>query len=202
MKTCVSIAILFFSTTLIMAQDRYFYLTLDVSKPLTNTSWVNDGSARGLRVGFRSFINDKISAGLDLGMNSYDEYFPRQTVETSTGAITTDYFHYIYSFSAAISGQYNFTVGDGEKFVPYAGIGLGASNQEYVKYYNFYSENDKSWGFLARPEAGIRVRLSERRGLGVMAAIHYDYATNRMKNLDYKGFSALGFQVGLVFMDR
>jgi outer membrane protein W len=201
MKTVVSIA-LFFSTTLLVAQDRYFYLTLDVSKPLANTSWVNDASARGVRLGFRSFITDKISAGLDLGMNSFDEYFPRQTVETSTGAITTDYFHYIYSFSAAISGQYNFTVGDGEKFIPYAGIGLGATNQEYVKYYNFYSENDKSWGFLVRPEAGIHVRLSERRGLGVMAAIHYDYATNRMKNLDYKGFSALGFQVGLVFMDR
>jgi hypothetical protein len=185
-----------------MAQDRYFYLTLDVSKPLTNTTWVSDISARGARIGYRTFITDEISAGVDFGWNSFDQYYPRTTVETASGAITTDYFNYIYTYSIALSGQYNFRVGESEKIVPYAGLGLGASNQEYVKYYNFYSENDKSWGFLARPEAGIRVRLSERKAIGLIAAVHYDYTTNRMTNVGYKGFSALGFQAGLTFMDQ
>jgi hypothetical protein len=184
-----------------MAQDKYFYVTLDVSKPLSNTSWTDDVSARGARVGYRSFITEKISAGIDLGWNVFDEYKPRQTFETGSGAVTTDYFNYIYSYSVALSGQYNFTVGNDEKIFPYVGLGLGAAHQEYTKYYNFYSENETAWGFLARPEAGIMITLNERRSIGALAAIHYDYSTNRIKNYDYKGFSALGFQIGLAFMD-
>jgi hypothetical protein len=201
MKTGFIIAMIMIATVC-QAQDKYFYLTLDVSKPLMNTSWVSDASARGARIGYRSFITEKISAGLDLGWNSFDEYKPRETFQTESGAFTTDYFNYIYSYSAAISGQYNFTVGDGETFFPYAGIGLGASSQEYVKYYNFYSEKDASWGFLARPEAGIMVKFGQRRSIGAMAAIHFDYSTNKSDYFNYNGFSALGFQIGLVFMDR
>jgi hypothetical protein len=203
MKKIIFIVAIILATSFAKAQEgKYFYVTLDVSKPMSNTGWVDDVSARGARLGYRTFITERISAGLDFGWNSFDEYKPKETFETESGAVTTDYFNYIYSYSLALSGQYNFTIGDGEKFFPYAGIGLGASNQEYVKYYNFYSEVDKSWGFLARPEAGIMVKLGQRRSIGALAAIHYDYSTNRMKNFDYKGFSALGFQIGIVFTDR
>lgn len=184
-----------------IAQDKYFYVTLDVSKPMSNTSWTDDVSAQGARIGYRSFITEKFSAGIDLGWNVFDEYKPRQTFETGSGAITTDYFNYIYSYSLALSGQYNFTVGNTEKIFPYVGIGVGAAHQEYTKYYNFYSENDRAWGFLARPEVGIMAILNERRSIGALAAIHYDYSTNRIQSFDYKGFSALGFQIGLVFVD-
>ena len=191
----------FFLCRLADAQENYFYAALDLSKPIANTSWVNDISTRGARIGYRAFLTEKVSAGVDIGWNLLDEYKPRETFQTGSGAITTDYFNYIYSYSFAVSGQYNFKMGDREKIRPYTGLGLGVSNQEYVKYYNFYSEADKSWGFLMRPEAGIMVKLSERRSVGAIAAIHYDYSTNRMKNFDYKGFSALGFQIGLVIIN-
>jgi hypothetical protein len=107
----------------------------------------------------------------------------------------------VYSYSAALSGQYNLSVGDGETFFPYAGLGLGAVNNEYVLYYNVYKDAERSWGFLARPEAGILVKFSKRRSFGAMAAIHYDYATNKSEKFDYGNFSALGFQIGLMFME-
>src|SRR5687767_11979566 len=120
----------FFLCRLASAQENYFYVTLDISKPLTNTSWVDDFSARGARIGYRAFITEKISAGVDIGWNSFDEYKPRETFETGSGAVTTDYFNYVYSYSFALSGQYNFKVGNGEKVYPYTGLGLGVSNQE------------------------------------------------------------------------
>lgn len=183
------------------AQQKYFYAALDITKPISNTSWTDAVSARGMRLGYRRFITDKISAGVDAGGNVYSEYKPRQTFQTETGAITTDYFNYIYSYSLAVSGQYNFLKDVSERFIPYAGLGLGASNQEYVKYYNFYQEADKAWGFLARPEIGALIKFGERRAVALMAAIHYNYSTNRIKNFNYTGFSALGFQIGLALIN-
>lgn len=112
-------------TRLAMSQDRYFFLALDAHKPLSNTSWINDLSTRGVKIGYRVFINDRFSAGLEISSNAFDQYHPTETVQNATGALTTDYFKYLYSYSATVSGQYYFMADDEERFFPYAGLGLG-----------------------------------------------------------------------------
>jgi hypothetical protein len=183
-----------------LAQEKYFYVALDVNKPLSNTSWINDGTARGVRVGYRAFINNKFSAGLDLSSSAYDQYKPTETMQNGSGAVTTDYFNYIYSYTAVVSGQYYFGNDEKERFFPYAGLGLGANNNRYVMYYNIYEDSESGWGFLARPEAGILYKFG-RRSLGVMASVHYDYSTNQSEKFGYEGFSAMGFNIGLIFLE-
>jgi hypothetical protein len=182
-------------------QEKYFYVNLDVNKPLSNTSWVSNTSARGIRAGYRVFINRQFSAGIDISWTAFDQYIPTETYVNGPTSITTDYFRYIYSYSAALSGQYNFDVGSGDKFFPYAGLGLGAMNNDFVLYYNAYQDAERSWGFLARPEAGVLVKFGSRRSIGAMAAIHYDYSTSKSKRFDYSNFSAVGFQIGLMFLE-
>jgi hypothetical protein len=184
-----------------LAQPKYIYIALDYNLPMSNKAWVSKGSAQGIKIGYRSFITDRFSAGLDLGSFSVNEYKPTRTIETESGAITSDYFNYVYGYSAVVSGQYNFPVGDGDMIFPYAGLGLGANYNEYTQYYNIYTDGDNAFGFLARPEAGILVRFGTRRSLGAMAAVHYDYSTNKNTQFGYKNFSTVGFQVGLMFMD-
>jgi hypothetical protein len=200
MKALLSGLFLMFCVTS-FAQPKYFYVSLDYNVPMSNKDWISKGSAQGLRLGYRTFITDRISAGLDLGSASVNEYKPTRTIETESGAITTDYFNYIYSYSAVISGQYNFLVGDGDLVFPYAGVGLGANYNEYMQYYNIYNDSEKAFGFLVRPEAGILVRFGTRRSMGAMAAVHYDFSTNKSPEFGYKNFSTVGFQVGLMFMD-
>jgi outer membrane protein W len=183
------------------AQEKYFYVNWDVNKPLTNTNWVSDVSTRGIKAGYRVFINERFSAGLDIGATTFDQYQPKTTIESPGGAITTDYFKYIYSYSAVASGQYYFKAKDETRLLPYAGLGLGANYNEYTLYYNIYTDKNSGWGFLARPEAGLLFRISERRSLGLMAAIHYDYSTNKAPMFNYSGFSAIGFQIGIISMD-
>lgn len=200
MKKIILSILLMASVIAANAQRKYFYITLDMQKPLANTSWIDDFSGHGGRLGYRVFINDKISAGVDVGWMSFDEYKPTETKEITNGHITTDYFNYIYSYSAAASAQYNFKVGEKEKLFPYVGLGLGVNHQEYVQYYNIYTDADKSWGFLARPEAGILVRIGTRRAVGLMAAVHYDFSTNKTELYNYDNFSSTGFQVGIMLM--
>ena len=57
-------------------------------------------------------------------------------------------------------------------------------------------------GFLARPEAGILARFGKRRSLGAMAAVHFDYATNKSDDYNYSSYSAVGFQIGIFLMNR
>ena len=184
------------------AQDNYFYLNLDVNTPLSSKEYINTTSARGARIGYRVFFGRgrRVSAGVDLNWAQYDEYKPKETFETENGAITTDYFNYIYQYGLTASGQYYFPLGEKDRFFPYVGLGLGANHNEYRVYYNIYADTDKAFGFLARPEAGILVRIGDRRKLGAMAAIHYDYSTNSSDDLNYSNFSAIGFQLGIMIL--
>ena len=180
------------------AQKSYLYVGLDISKPNT-PDFVNETSACGIKIVYRFSINEKFFVGIDFNRNTYDHYEPTETYSTGSGHLTTDYFSYIYSFGVAVSGQYHFKL-NSDKFFPYAGLGLGALNNEYALYYNIYKEGDQQWGFLARPDAGIVAKLG--RSLGVFAAVTYDYTTNKSEYFELDKFSTVGFQLGLVLMNR
>jgi hypothetical protein len=192
----------FFSVAAICAtaQEKYFYANFDINTPKSNTSWLRETTANGIKVGYRHFINRKFSAGVDLGYASYDEYFPERTFYRAGGATTTDNFNYITSYNVAVSGQYNLPL-KSELVYPYVGVGIGASSLEYSQYYNVFSNTERSWGFLARPEAGVLLRVFKRRSFGLMAAVHYDYSTNKSESNGYSNFTNLGVQFGVMFMD-
>lgn len=183
------------------AQEKYFYVAWDMNVPLSSRSWVGNASTSGVKAGYRVFVTPVISVGLDISSVAFDEYFPTETMEYPGGAITTDYFNYIYSNTAVLSGQYNRFLNESETIIAYGGLGLGANVNEYVMYYNIYDDRDRAWGFVARPEAGISFRFGRRRNMAVMAAVHYDFSTNRSDSFDYKNFSKAGFQLGLMFWD-
>ena len=201
MKHCL---IIFFLgvTGVATAQDNFFYFNWDVNFPLSNKTWIGTSSTRGAKLGFRKFIGSesRFSAGIDVNWAYYQEYKPTETFQQSGGgAITTDYFNDIFQAGATASGQYYFPVGNG-RFFPYAGIGLGAGRNSYKVSYNIYSEEESSWGFLARPEAGILVRIGERRKLGLMASAHYDFSTSKSASYGYDNFMNAGFQLGVMIM--
>lgn len=183
------------------AQEKYFYLAWDSNIPLSSRDWIGGTSTRGIKAGYRVFVSPMVSVGLDLASSAYDEYFPTTTFENPTGAITTDYFNYLYSNSAVISGQYNRIINKAETLYAYGGLGLGANLNEYVMYYNIYEDRERKWGFLMRHEVGLFLRFGGRRSMAVMASIHYDFSTNDSERFDYSNFSAVGFQLGIIFLD-
>jgi hypothetical protein len=184
------------------AQENYFYINWNANIPLSSKEYIDNTSGRGAKIGYRVFFgrNRRLSAGLDFNWAQYDEYKPRETFENENGAITTDYFNYIYQYGLTASSQYYFPLGEKDMFFPYVGLGLGANHNEYTVYYNIYTDTDRAFGFLARPEAGILVRLGTRRKLGLMGAVHYDFSTNKSDAFDYSNFSSVGFQLGIMVL--
>jgi hypothetical protein len=203
MKRILFLGLLMCSAWLASAQENYFYASWAYNVPLSNKEWLDSPTGYGGMAGYRFFIREsELSLGLDLGWTTFKQYEPLQTFESPGSAITTDYFKYIYNYSAVVSAQYHLGAGKSEVFFPYVGLGLGANYNDYTLYYNIYTEDYRGFGFLARPEAGFLVRFGERRSVGAIAAVHYDYSTNRRKEFNYDNFSAVGFKIGIVLMNR
>ena len=200
--TAILILVFLCASGIAEAQENYFYINWNGNIPLSSTDFIDNTSARGAKIGYRMFFgrDRRFSAGVDFNWAQYDQYKPRETFVNESGAITTDYFNYIYQYGLTASSQYYFPLGENDRFFPYVGLGLGANRNEYTVYYNIYTDVDKAFGFLARPEAGILVRVGSRRKMGVMAAVHYDFSTNKSDAVDYSNFSTVGFQLGIMML--
>ena len=203
LKKYLLFALFCFSAVAVTAQENFFYLSWNAQTPLSNTDWLDASSARGGKVGYRFFVvEDRLTMGVDVNWITYDQYEPTQTFQQENGAITTDYFKFIYNYGAVVSAQYYIPVGESKIFFPYAGLGLGANYNDFTLYYNIYNDSYTSWGFLARPEAGVVVRFGPYRSLGAIAGVHFDYSTNRNENFNYSDFNTVGFKLGIVVMNR
>jgi hypothetical protein len=64
-----------------------------------------------------------------------------------------------------------------------------------------YGDQQKAYGFLARPEAGMIIRFSQRRAVSGLVGVHYDYSTAQDKTDGYNSFSNIGFNVGVVILN-
>lgn len=185
------------------AQENYAYLAWDYNIPLANKEWLDSSSPHGGVLGLRYFVKDrKIAVGLDVAWTTYDQYEPTQTFWQDNGAVTTDYYKYIYQYAALATGQYFFGSGESEIFFPYVSLGLGASHNRFTLYYNIYEEQEKKWAFAARSEVGAIVKFGKYRSAGAIAAAHMDYSTAKSDNYNYSSFSAVGFKLGIVLMSR
>ena len=177
--------------------DRYFTFSWDVNKPLTNTRWIDETSSFGFKVGYHKLLSDKFSVGVDVTDYVYHHYEPKATFVTEGGAITTDFFNYVYSYGLVVNGKY-FIPTQNSKIMPFLGFGAGVSANRFVQSYNIYTDRDDSFGFLARPEAGVLLSFGGK--VGIIASAHYDYSTAGSDYFEYSGFSNYGVNLGLVFM--
>lgn len=177
--------------------DRYFYLSWMGSKPLSNTSWIDEDTGKGLRFGYRKLINDKFAVGFDYTWATFDKYYPTATFLDDTRTITTDYFNYVYSYGLTLSGQY-FLPFSTARVMPFVGLGVGASLNRYFQYYNIYTEDDQSWGFLGRPEVGVLFPFGGKWGATIAA--QYNFSTANSDFFGYDDFNSLSFNVGVVMM--
>jgi hypothetical protein len=205
MRKLIGIFVLCLISSLASAQDfdGYFALGIDVTKPVSNTKWINAPGV-GVKAGLQRFVNERWSLGGDFNWGTYSKYFPTETFYQSNGAFTsaftTDYFKYIYSYNLVLSARHYYPTTN-KHFLPFLGLGLGGSENKYTIYYNRYSDQTKVFGFLARPEAGVLIRFSERRSIGALATIHYDYSTAASSKQGYSNFSGVGISLSVMAID-
>ncbi len=188
--------------------SKFFFASWDGNMPMSNASFINQSSSMGFKLGFRKRINDedKLWVGGDLGEAVYKQYVPYQVYNFGTQSVATDLYHYAYNYSGTINMDY-FIFPMDKLFVPYAGLGIGASYIKFSEYYNINSSSASSWGLLVRPEVGFLVGFKQNSPWRLKAAFHFDYASNSynfynnssfLATSKYNNFINAGFQIGIM----
>ena len=177
--------------------SQMFAFAWDVNIPINN-NFTNKVSWDGFKLEYRKMVTHNLSVGTEINWAGYKEYYPTKTYQIPNGAITSDFYTYIYTLPLAVNVHHYFEAG--KMIKPYVGLALGAMYSEQRIYYNTYYSNDYNWGFLVRPELGAIFRFSENSNVGLLVGARYSYATNKQSTFKINGLQSVGFQLGIVFM--
>jgi|GEM_PF-1712698 len=191
---------------------KYFYVAWDYNQPMSNKRFINQPSAIGLKLGFRKSLNDedRLWWGFGFGWTTYKQHFPYQTYTYGSQAISTEVYNYSYNYSLTLNIEYYFL--PMEKMVtPFIGLGVGAAYDKFAQYYNIYANSTSAWGVLLNPQIGVLIGFKENSPWRIMAAAHFDYASNKANlnnnnflsqasDVNYYNFTNTGFQLGLLRM--
>ncbi|MFI5218222.1 MAG: hypothetical protein ACHQNT_01950 [Bacteroidia bacterium] len=179
--------------------DNFFTFAWDVNIPMGD-KYVDATSYAGGKLEYRKMINDNnLSVGFDVSWNSYYEYKSYQTYEyNSTTDVTTDLYKYNYTLPLALTLHKYFP--GNSAFLPYIGLGLGATYSRPSLFFNIYEIYEDNWGFLARPELGTIIKFDKGADVGVLLGVRYSYSTNKEEGFKIENLQALGFQLGVVWM--
>ncbi len=137
--------------------DELFGLSWDINIPVNN-NFTNKTSLDGFQMDYRKMIKPDLSVGLEINWASYEQYYPRKTYQIPNGAVTTDFYSYLYTFPLAVSIHHYFHVNSNIIF-PYAGIALGATYAEMKLFYNTYVIKRLQLGFPDQARTGCNHKI-------------------------------------------
>jgi hypothetical protein len=182
------------------AFSNLFTIGWDVNIP-TGNKYVSDISWAGGKLEYRKMLdNDKnISIGFDLSWNSFFEYKTYQTYHISDNTdITTDLYKYNYTLPMALT-VHKYFKGNGI-FIPYFGLGLGATYSRPSLIFNIYEIYDDNWGFLARPELGTIIKFDHNSDVGLLLGARYSFSTNQAEGFRIDNLESIGFNLGVCWL--
>jgi len=168
----------------------------DISKPLSpTTDFVNNTSTKGFNVDYRHCYQNNIIIGGRIGWNHFYENSVLVIKENDDNTISIDRIkHSFNAIPMLLVADYMIP---SNKFIPYAGIGIGAYQiGTVVTHNNITTESNNSFHFGVSPEIGITIP-SILSNFGFNMSTRYNYAFGTKKTSSYSWFN---FSIGFSFM--
>jgi hypothetical protein len=173
-------------------------LQWDAAIPLGNTSslcsQIEKNSYKGISLEYKKCIRENILAGARVGLNSFFEEKGLSSIVFEDDTIYGNFDSHLQTVPIMLTAGYLFK---SNKFVPYAGIGLGvyyirgksvSSSMEY--------ETENAWHFGFSPEVGITIPfIISNFGLNINTKYNMAVKTNNAPT-----HSWFSFGIGLSFM--
>lgn len=154
---------------------------------------VSETSPRGFRGALYFGINDNLALGAGTGFQDFYQKKDRDLYQLSDGSdISAVRSYSIQTIPILFESKWSFS--PGKPIQPYIGLGIGGNLINYDDYLGeFESENKTSFGFAARPHAGVYIPFRKHGESGLTISGSYSimpFDTNEITNLNHIGIHA------------
>jgi opacity protein-like surface antigen len=196
-----SISLIFYTTVLAQFGELLNYnsggmvnVNWDISKPVGKTNdFIGNTSTSGISIDYRHCYKYNLIIGARTGWNRFYENKGLTNIENGLTSTYSRLEHKINAFPMLLVVDY---MVDSDKFIPYAGIGIGGyfinSSVSSVS----GTQNTNTFHFGISPELGITIPFIISN-FGLNLSTRYNFALKTSKTDNFTWFD---FNIGLSFM--
>lgn len=162
--------------------------------------FIGKASPRGFSADLQYFINDKVSAGLNIGYADFYEKFGRQLYNFGGEDVSAVKTHSVQTIPILAKVGYNKLRGDNSIFQPYAALGIGMNVIMYEEWWGSLVDQQNKWAFVAAPEIGTRIAFNKYSAKGIDIALRYHYSPVKIN--DVRNVQTISLNVGFFWFGR
>ncbi|MDR2801602.1 MAG: hypothetical protein LBB31_00100 [Prevotellaceae bacterium] len=179
---------------------QYYTAAWSVALPVFDYSeFIPSVSVNGAAFQVQFFLQEKITAGVSFGWNTYYAEVP-QALHYSSPEVVVSGTGYHYLNVMPLKASVNYFFGTNPKYQPYVGLGLGAAymtEHAAVQQVNFW---DAQWGVLAAPEIGIFIPLPYHLGIHFSATYTINIHLSDFGQTQLKSIHTIGVAAGISYL--
>ena len=183
------------------AQKGQLNLKLDYNYSLPLGSFKNDiisnASPRGVNGALLFGINNKWSAGLQLGFQDYYQKYPRDVYTTGDHETTSAVLSNSVQVMPVLAKAMFSPLADKGFIKPYISVATGVSIVDFTQYLGEFGSTSNSAGFTVQGGAGIMVPFKKNGGAGFNLGADYNYTS--YKKYGYSNLNNIAFNAGVHF---
>lgn len=159
---------------------------------------ISNASPRGASGAFMYGINNKWSAGIQIGYQDFYQKYPRDLYKTNDNEVTSAVLtNSIQQIPLLAKGVFK-PLGGTQSFVqPYISAGAGISMIDFKQYLGEFGNSSTSGSFTAQGGVGVMVPFSKGGASGFSVGADYNYVS--YKKFDYGNMNNLSFHAGVHF---
>ena len=141
-----------------------------------NTSW------RGGELAIMYSLNERLSLGLQFGMQDFYKRYPRTLIHENGSDISAVVTNSINVMPVLLKGK--MSLAPTGMVQPFVGLGVGGNLIEYRKYYGEFVDSRYKFGFAAQPSLGVHVPFGKNSRAGFHVAAGYNFMPFEYNEVD------------------
>lgn len=184
----ISIVLCLLIPGIIQAQGGYTAIQYVVSFGSGDLGdYISKTSFRGAVFEYQRNISKNVSAGVELGWNTFYEKKDYDTYTFESASLSGIQYRYSNSFPILVTAEYNLKPDDMLK--PYANFGIGTMYTKRNTDMGMWTLEEKAWHFALKPEIGMLLEVKPGAAFKIAAKYYVGFKSGDLETQSYFSIS-------------
>ena len=179
---------------MVQAQSGYVSIQYEIGFGTGDLgSYISKASFRGAVFEYQKNINPNLSAGIEIGWNTFFERKDNDTYTRETVSVSG--IQYRYSNHSPLLATVEYNLKPEGPFKPYVNLGIGTMYTKRDTDMGLWRLNQEAWHFSLKPEIGLHYELNLSTDLKFSAKYYTGFAGGDLETQSY-----FAITVGIAFV--
>ncbi|MEN8225658.1 MAG: hypothetical protein ABFS05_09900 [Bacteroidota bacterium] len=171
-------------------------LSMEPATPLGDMrNFIERSSLRGLSGSVSWFVKENVTLGVSIPWTGFYQKDDRATWHFDGGAVTATAWKEFYILPLYVNAKYHFLTEEDSRFLPYAGLSVGAVFIEQSAQVGTYEFKHKNWKAAMAPELGTLIPMGIEKTWGLNVMLRYQMAFYNENDISLLQF--LNYSIGV-----